>query len=210
MSQRGPWREARLVAVDIETTGLDPQRDRVISFGAVPIERGRIVAAAAVYGLVNPERDLPSESIVIHGIRPQDLLDAPTAPEALRPLAEVVRGAEVIAHAEWVERRFLSKPLRRLGTRLPRTLLDTAQLYRLWQIEQGRPDPKFCSLTTVAEALGLPAHRPHHALGDALTTAQVFLALATHLERTGRGSVRGLRSAERLMQSHSIFVPGPS
>lgn len=208
MRARGLWREARLVSVDVETTGLDPQLDRVISFGAVPIERGRIVAGNAVYGLVNPQRDLPPESIVIHGIRPQDLLDAPTAPDALRPLAEIVRGAEVIAHAEWVERSFLSKPLRGLGARLPRKLLDTAQLYRLWEIEQHRPDPGFRSLGDVAAALGLPAHRPHHALGDALTTAQVFLALATHLERQGRKTVRGLRSADRVMRTHSKYAPG--
>lgn len=92
MRARGPWREARLVTVDVETTGLNPELDRVISFGAVPIVRGRIVSGDAVYGLVNPQRDLPAESIVIHGIRPQDLLEAPTAPEALRPLAEIVRG----------------------------------------------------------------------------------------------------------------------
>ena len=208
MRTRGPWRQARLVSVDVETTGLDPQLDRVISFGAVPIVQGRIGSGGAVYGLVNPQRDLPSQSIVIHGIRPQDLLEAPTAPEALRPLAEIVRGAEVIAHAEWVERGFLSKPLRSLGVRLPRKLIDTAQLYRLWEVERGRPDPGFRSLGDVAEALGLPAHRPHHALGDALTTAQVFLALATHLEQGGRGSIRGLRSADRVMQTHSRYSPG--
>ena len=73
MRARGPWREARLVTVDVETTGLNPELDRVISFGAVPIVRGRIVSGDAVYGLVNPQRDLPAESIVIHGIRPQDL-----------------------------------------------------------------------------------------------------------------------------------------
>jgi DNA polymerase-3 subunit epsilon len=206
MTRRGSWREARLVAVDIETTGLDPRSDRVISFGAVPIEAGRIVAGASVYGLVNPERDLPAESIVIHGIREQDLRDAPSAPEALRPLADALRGAEVVAHAEWVERGFLSKPLRGLGVRLPRTLIDTAQLYRLWEVEQHRPDPHLRALSAIADDLGLPIHRPHHALGDALTTAQVFLALATHLEHIGRDTVRKLRSAEKLMQTRTRYL----
>jgi DNA polymerase III epsilon subunit-like protein len=47
----------------------------------------------------------------------------------------------------------------------------------------------------VAAALGVPAHRSHDAEGDALTTAQAFLALATHLERHGRGTVRALAAA---------------
>lgn len=205
MTRRGSWREARLVAVDIETTGLDPRTDRVISFGAIPIERGRIVAGASVYGLVNPQRELPAQSILIHGIREQDLRDAPAAPEALAPLAEALTGAEVVAHAEWVERGFLSKPLRGLGVRLPRTLIDTAQLYRLWEVEQQHPDPQLRALSAIAEDLGLPVHRPHHALGDALTTAQAFLALATHLERVGRDTVRKLRSAEKLMQTRASY-----
>ncbi len=208
MTGRTPWREARLVAIDVEATGLDARSDRVISFGAVPIERGRILAGEAVYGLVNPEREVPAESIVIHGIRPQDLLDAPVMPEALRPLAELVRGAEVIAHAEWVERRFLSAPLRGLDARLPRTLLDTAQIFRLHEVEAGRPDPGVCSLASIAATLGLPAHRPHHALGDALTTAQVFLALATHLERSGQGTLRRLRSAEQTLRTLAHYTGG--
>ncbi len=207
MRGRTPWRDARLVAVDVEATGLDTRRDRVISFGAVPIEGGRILAGDAVYGLVNPRREIPAESIVIHGIRPQELLEAPELPEALRPLAGLVQGAEVIAHAEWVERRFLTAPLRSLGVRLPRTLLDTAQMFRLHEIELGRPDPGLCSLASIAERLGLPAHRPHHALGDALTTAQVFLALATHLEARGRGTLRHFRSAGQVMQTHGLYNP---
>ena len=47
----------------------------------------------------------------------------------------------------------------------------------------------------MARDLGLPIHRPHHADGDALTTAQAFIALATHLEAFGfetLGSLVGL------------------
>jgi DNA polymerase III epsilon subunit-like protein len=50
-------------------------------------------------------------------------------------------------------------------------------------------------VSAVADGLGLPTHRSHSAEGDALTTAQAFLALATHLEGTGRGSVRALAGA---------------
>jgi len=49
----------------------------------------------------------------------------------------------------------------------------------------------------MARALGLPVHRPHHADGDALTTAQVFLALATHLDVLERQTVGSLESYGR-------------
>ncbi|MDP8977546.1 MAG: 3'-5' exonuclease, partial [Actinomycetota bacterium] len=48
------------------------------------------------------------------------------------------------------------------------------------------------NLTALAGRLGVPVHRPHHAFGDALTTAEVFLALATRLEAAGAGLVDDL------------------
>jgi DNA polymerase-3 subunit epsilon len=200
-----PWREARLVVVDVETTGLDPRADQVISFAAVPIDGARIVAGATVYGLVRPDRDVPAASIEIHGIRPHDLDGAPPAGEAFGLLADAMRGRELIAHAGWVERAFLARPLRRHGVRIPRTPLDTAELWRLLCIERDHRDPGFRRLSIVAEGLGLPAHHPHHARGDALTTAQVFLALATHLERYGRRTVGNLRAAHRQVRGYRMF-----
>ena len=161
------------MAVDIETTGLDPSRDEVISFAAVPIERGRAVAGGAVGGLVRPSAPPPPASIEIHGLR-----------------ARVP-----VAHAAWVERGFLAPHLSALGSRLPRRMVDTALLWRLLAIERGRGDPGQRGLGEVAADLGLPAHQPHLAEGDALTTAQAFLALATHLEALGRGRVGDLTDA---------------
>jgi DNA polymerase-3 subunit epsilon len=189
------WRTARFLVVDVETTGLDPARDELVSFAALPVEHGRVLTAAAVGGLVHPDAAPGPSSTKIHGLRAADLAAAPGAAEALAPLAAAVRGRTPVAHAAWVERAFLRKPLGALGTRLPRRMVDTALLWRLLCIQRGDGDPGWCALSTVAEGLGLPAHRPHVAEGDALTTAQAFLALATHLEARGRGSVRELTGA---------------
>jgi DNA polymerase-3 subunit epsilon len=71
------WRTARFIVVDVETTGLDPRRDEVISFAAVPVESGRVIAGQAVSGLVRPPAPLSPRSIEIHGLRAQDLAAAP-------------------------------------------------------------------------------------------------------------------------------------
>jgi len=204
---RAGWREAELVVVDVETTGLNHREDRVISYGAVPISGGRIVAGGAVYGLVNPGRRLGPESVRIHGILEDDLADAPSGAEAFAPLAAAMRDREPVGHAAWVERAFLSRPLRANGVRLRRHMLDTGALYRLHEIDLHGRDPGLPSLETMATALGLPIHRPHHALGDALTTAQAFLALATHFEQRGRQTLRGLRSAQAMVDSHRRLHP---
>lgn len=78
VSRRTRWREAPLCALDFETTGLDPARDEIISFGAVPIDGGRIRVAGAVEGLVRPRRMPGGATVRVHGILPADLAAAPT------------------------------------------------------------------------------------------------------------------------------------
>ena len=151
------WREARFIAIDVETTGLDPQRDEVISFAGIPIEYTRIIVSESVHGLVRPRATSTSAAIEIHRLRDADLAGAPRAPEALAPLAAQMPGRIPVVHASWVERTFLKKA----GCPLPRRIVDTAVLWRLLCIERGARDPGTCSLSTIAAELGLPAHRPH-------------------------------------------------
>jgi DNA polymerase III subunit epsilon len=195
------WRSARFAAVDVETTGLDHGRDEILSFAAVPIDGARAIAAGAVSGLVRPATEPPGESIEIHGLRAADLATARPAPEALAPLVPVLEGRVPVAHVAWIERDFLGPALGKLGFRFPRRVVDTAVLWRVFCIERGDGDPGLCALAAVAAALELPAHRPHVAEGDALTTAQVFLALATHLDV----SVRALTGARWRVRGHRLW-----
>lgn len=189
------WRAARFVVVDLETTGLDPRRDGVISFAAVPVDGGRIVVGETVTGLVRPAAPPPPPSIEVHGLRAQDLAAAAPAPEALEPLVRAMRDRILVAHVAGIERAFLRPHVRPPERWLRRRAVDTALLWRLLGIHRGDGDPGPSSLAELAVSLGLPAHRPHDAEGDALTTAQAFLALATHLEAHGRGTVAALTGA---------------
>ncbi len=198
------WRAARFIAIDVETTGLDARRDEVISFAGIPIESARIVTPESVQGLVRPRAASTGASSEIHGLRDYDLAGAPEAPEALAPLAALMDGRVPVVHAQWVERTFL----RKAGCPLPRRIVDTALLWRLLTIERGEPDPGTRSLSVIAGSLGLPAHRPHTAEGDTLTAAQVFLAMATHLEARGPATVRTLTGARRRLRAWQLWT-GP-
>ena len=112
-----------------------------------------------------------------------------------------MRGRIPVVHASWVERTFLGKA----GCPLPRRIVDTAVLWRLLSIERGERDPGICSLSVIAAALGLPAHRPHEAEGDALTAAQAFLAMATHLEAPATARVRALTGARRDLRGWQLW-----
>lgn len=195
---RTGWRDAPWAVIDLETTGLDPERDEIVSVAVLPIDGGRVIPGAGLYRLVRPARDVPAESIRIHGIRPADLDDAPPLDGVLDELLAAMAGRLLIAHAAFVERGFLGPALAARGVQLRGDIADTARLGAVWLAERDHgPAPAQLGLTELAGRLGLPAHRPHHALGDALTTAQVFLALATHLEQRGKLSVKTILMLSR-------------
>ncbi|MBV8942086.1 MAG: 3'-5' exonuclease [Solirubrobacterales bacterium] len=196
---RRPWREARWCALDLEMTGLDPRKDEIISFGAIPIEAGRLQLFAAVSALVRPSRAIGELSIPVHGIRDIDLESAPTLPAVIGPLLEAITGSVLVLHSAAIDRPFLKRALRETGLRLRNRFVDTEWLGRLWLHERDGRLRGRLSLGDLASALGLPADRPHDSLGDALTTAQAFLALATHLDALASETVSSLvRASDRV------------
>ena len=118
-----------------------------------------------------------------------------------------MRGRVPIAHPAWVERMFLDPVLRPHRLRLGPTMLDTSMLHRLLAIERDMQDPGQTSLSACATQAGVPVERPHHARGDALTCAQLFLALATLLDRFGHSSIGALAAAPRKVEAWRLLHP---
>ncbi len=180
------WRDQGFAVVDVEATGLDPRTSEVISIGIVHIDQGAIPAASAFYSLVRPARMPDPDDIVIHGIRPRDLADSPTPDEVLPHVVGALADRDVVAHVAHIEESLLAPWLARGGFQLPRELIDTDVLTQLYLAQTRRLTlPGHVGLGAAASLFGLPEHQRHHALGDALTTAQLFLALATLLTPGG-------------------------
>jgi len=204
-SGRTPWRSARYCALDLELSGLDPRRDEIISFGAIPIEDGRVRPGEALEGWVRPERALEEASILVHGLRTVDLGDAPGLDVAIDPLLGAMASRIPVVHFAEIERRFLRRALRRQGLRLRGPMVDTSVLGAIWLHERDCAPARRMMLPELADALDLPAHHPHEAVGDALTTAQVFLVLATHLDALRPQTVRSLVTAGRQLDAIRMY-----
>jgi DNA polymerase-3 subunit epsilon len=206
---RTPWRDAGYCVVDLELSGLDGGHGEIVSFGALAVEHGRVRLGAAVAGLVAPTRPLAHEAIRVHGIRAADLAHAPALAEALDPLFRAMAGRVLVAHHAPVERAFLGAALASMGLRLRGPVIDTAVLARVWLAERDGVLPARMSLSGLARACGLPVHSPHTATGDALTTAQLFIAVATALDARSSQTVGGLaRANERLTNLEAYWPRG--
>lgn len=191
------WRSASFAVIDVETTGLDLARDEIVSIGVARVSDGRL-QADHFYEVVRPPCPISEGAMKVHGLTAAELCSAPSLEEVIPLLRNWVSGRAIVAHAAWVERAFLNRALRGSGERVPDRLVDTAGLARnLGLVECSEREP---ALEGLARTLKLPVHTPHHALGDAVTTAEVLLVLASRLEqRLGSVTVGDLltRSATR-------------
>jgi DNA polymerase-3 subunit epsilon len=188
-----PWRSAEWCVVDLELTGLD-RSDEIIAIGAVPVVGGAVALGGAFYTLVRPGRAPAHGAVLVHKLRSADLANAPALPDAVEQLLDVLAGRIPVFHTAIVERTFLGRELRRRRARLPAEA-DTEALGRLWLRDRGQRVPPGLSLARLCGLLGVPGEPPHHALGDALTTAKAFIALASHLDAASPQTVGSLRAA---------------
>jgi DNA polymerase-3 subunit epsilon len=171
-----------------------------VAAGGLRVLDGRAAAATAFRLLARPDQQVPAEAIRIHGLLPGELAAAPPLAEQLATLPDRTVGDVLVVHVAEVDQVFLDAAMRRLwGCPLNAAVLDTARmaaaLNRRLHLARplGQRPGTSLRLAELASAHGLPAHPEHDPLHDALTTAQLFLALATQLERHGRGTLGALR-----------------
>jgi DNA polymerase-3 subunit epsilon len=183
------WRAVDLASLDFEATGLNFERDRIVSLGVVPIEGGRIDVGRAVYELVDPgDVGLTGETVTIHGLRPIDVRGASSADAARETLRRALAGRFLITWYATVEASFLAKLF---GTRPTRWLRRSIDVRRLVVGLLGAEGAGL-TLEQAAARFDVPVASPHHALDDALVTAQLFLVTASKLGTMGARSPRDL------------------
>ena len=179
------------VVIDTETTGLDPRKARVIELAGVRLSVGKLVAGDLFRQLLRPAGEsIPAETTRIHGIDDAMVAESPLFADVW-PRFNMFRGeAVVIGHTVGFDLAVLKREcdLASLPWIRPRTL-DTRLLAQI-----AAPELAGYTLEKLASWLGVEAAGRHSALGDAITTARVFLALMPKLRDRG---IRTIAEAER-------------
>jgi DNA polymerase-3 subunit epsilon len=168
-------------AFDIETTGLDPKRDRIVEFGAVKFDRRGLIARYTA--LINPGISMPAEAGRVNGITDAMLSGQPPIETALPDLLRFVRETLIVAHNAPFDCGFVNANLDRLYREgpaawtppfpaLPNKIADTLPLARRFFPGRAR-----YNLQDLALDLGLKAEAAHRALDDARLCMELFIRL---------------------------------
>ena len=186
-----PLSAVPLMGLDVETTGLNPQTDGIVSIGLVPMGLERIRASESRHWIVRPRARLGEESVTIHGITDSQVLAAPDLEVILADVLQCLAGHVLVVHCRDIERQFLNSALlARIGEKIEFPVIDTMELEA--RLHRGRPPklidwllgskspPVSIRLAPSRARYGLPRYRPHHALTDALASAELLQAQVAH------------------------------
>ncbi|WP_448851070.1 3'-5' exonuclease [Corynebacterium sp. 335C] len=175
-----PVERNRWLAVDVETTGLDPATDRLLSIGWVPVDGSDILLGGAGHVILRDDDGAASvgDSAALHGITDDAAAAGEEPREALARLLTALRGRRLLAHHAALETGFLDVACRRwFGAGFDVPVADTmAREYHRIGMEGRDPVRDELRLWTVRARYGLPRTRAHHALNDALACAELWLA----------------------------------
>lgn len=180
----------RYVVLDTELTSLEHRTNRLLSVGAVAMRGPSIQLGEQFYRIVNPECEIPSESIVIHQLRQEDLQSADELTSTLDDLSRFLAGSVLVGHFAQIDLKILRKEMAQTGHTLDHPTIDTARVHS-WILRKG---PYSEDLHFQLEKLDLPAlakfyqldvQDAHHALADAFLTARIWQKMLFGLRAKG-------------------------
>ena len=174
----GEW-----VSLDLETSGLDPARDHILTIAAVPVGGDRIHLAQRFEATVRPPSGTGPvadiDAIRHHRLRPQDLAHGLEEHDAVARLLDWLGPRPLIGYRIGFDAAMLDRVVPAItGFRLPNPRIDLAARFRA-RLHRRNPHAVAgdAGFEAIAGALGVPMLGRHTALGDATTAAACWLAL---------------------------------
>lgn len=159
------------VVLDIETTGLQAGKDRIIEIAAVKIGMDDKIVDE-YHTMVNPGMRIPPETIKVHHITDDMVEDAPSIGEVMPRLAEFCKGYVVCAHNANFDLGFLRMDAEKVQVKLPDMVLDTLPLARAVLTDMKRH-----KLDMICKRLNIKLDTHHRALFDTRATAHMLIQL---------------------------------
>lgn len=166
------------VIFDLETTGINPQEDRIVEISAIKVKERRIVEEFST--LVNPEKKIPLAASLVNKISDEMVKDAPKIEEALRSFTDFIGDEILIGHnIHEFDMKFIHRDIERyLGLFLCNDYIDTLPMSR-----SLLPELKRHRLVDLAEKYGVSSEGAHRALNDCRMNQVVYEELCKLYEK---------------------------
>ena len=166
------------VSLALETTGLEPGRDHILSLAAVPVRGSRVLLSERFERRIRPDRAFGIESVRHHMITPGEAAGGIQVTRAVSEFLHWLGSRTVLGYHISFDLEMLAPHVKAItGFHLPNARVELADAFAS-HVARSRPnDPHNLAFTHIARTLGVPVLGRHTALGDATTVGLCWLAL---------------------------------
>lgn len=177
--------------LDVETTGLDRKRDRIVEIAWVKVEKGKIVDS--YFTLVNPEIPISPAASALNGICNEDVANAPTYSEIRGTVRSALMGSTIVGHNVTFDLAFVRNLLGDMESQI--MYADTMTIAR-----HAFPGQNSYKLGELCKSLSLSQQSTHRALDDVLTTKELLDKCQDELKR--KAEEEKVRKRQKKEQEH--------
>jgi DNA polymerase-3 subunit epsilon len=167
-----------ILAVDFETTGLNPKIDQILSVGYITIENDEILLSKSCHKIIRTTGELTEKNVIIHEITDDKKSQGELLHKVIEQLLKALAGKIMLVHFSKIENFFLQQACKQLYNFVPIfPIIDTLVIAKNRMDNFGIAyTPTELRLFNLCQWHKLPNYKAHNALNDALATAELFLA----------------------------------
>ncbi|MEY8338574.1 3'-5' exonuclease [Lachnospiraceae bacterium 62-35] len=158
------------IAIDLETTGLNPKEDRILEIGAIQVVKGRVQKEFST--LINPKREITEKVVDLTGITGEMVENAPGIEEVISEAVSFCNGLPLLGHHIIFDYSFLKRAAVNAGIPFEKDGVDTLKLCRKFMPEEEKKN-----LSSACAWFQVKNTKAHRALSDAYAAHALFMTM---------------------------------
>lgn len=191
-----PKKKCIEIILDVETTGLDYTKERMVEFAAVRLENG--VIKDSYETLINPQQHIRKSSIAIHGITEEMVADAPTEEEVMPKILEFIGDYPIVAHNAIFDYSYINEAAKRTtGKGIKNARIDTEFMFK-----EVYPDLISHGLDNLMKKFEIDIKDRHRAMGDTLGLALAYPKLKKLYDKKYDWQIKQINNIDYLFERY--------
>ncbi len=191
-----PRKKCIEIVLDVETTGLDYTKERMVEFAAIRLENGKIKERFET--LINPQQHIRKSSMAIHGITEEDVKDAPTEAEVMPAILEFIGDNPIVAHNAIFDYSFINEAsIRTTGKPITNIRIDSQMMFK-----EVYPELESCGLESLMNKFNVEFSTRHRAMADTEGLALAYPELKKLYEKKYAWQIQQLDNIDYLFERY--------
>ena len=191
-----PKKKCIEIVLDVETTGLDYTKERMVEFAAIRLENGKMKDRFET--LINPQQHIRKSSMAVHGITEEDVKDAPTEAEVMPMILDFIGDYPIVAHNVIFDYSFINEAsIRTTGKPITNPRIDSQMMFK-----EIYPDLESCGLEALMNKFNVEFDTRHRAMADTEGLAKAYPELKKLYEKKYAWQIQQLDNIDYLFERY--------